>query len=404
MEKEQVSEQARQEFLQRAFANYYSTSPAIKMVSVPTIDSREFGAGFEKKIDFRHKSFVSLAEFLGFLARDGPLYVSYSTARYRYPAAKPMGKKECLGSDLAFDLDTNFSDRPHPTGGHNPIICAHCLNLARDEAARFLDEFLCGDFGFKRSEVSTNFSGSKGFHFHVRTQEVQQLSPDARKQLCDYAAAYEVAAIKDDNKGILREKRDGTAQELWGPKSSDGGWGRKMLTQATNFIASAGDDELKKEGISSQKIRTQILAARQELLNKLAQGDWDYLPGKYVAGGLKDFWIGFVNRAISRIRVQTDAPVTFDRARLIRVPDTLHGDTGLVAQTRQALDGFEPLKSAVAFTSGVGLVTPTVDGTLEIGGQTVEFKAGMEAELPLSAAVMLVAKRKAIPAQNRDRT
>ena len=66
-----------------------------------------------------------------------------------------------------------------------------------------------------------------------------------------------------------------------------------------------------------------------------------------------------------RARAETDEPVTSDIKRLIRLPSSIHGKSGLevVPLTRDALDGFVPLRDAVpaAFTDepvGVRLSKP----------------------------------------------
>ena len=57
----------------------------------------------------------------------------------------------------------------------------------------------------------------------------------------------------------------------------------------------------------------------------------------------------FVPPALDLGKRETDEPVTSDIKRLIRMPHSLHGKTGLevVPMTREALDGFLPLRDAV---------------------------------------------------------
>ena len=158
------------EFVKDLLRRYYVG----RTVAVPALAQREFGFGFESKIDYRHKSFASENEFNEFLRREAPLYASYSTARYSLPAARPMNRKGSLGTDLVFDLDKTYGEE-HPDS-HNEVICGKCLGRSREDALRFYEEFLLSDFGFSKDDVSVNFSGNKGFHFHVRTEGVQKLS------------------------------------------------------------------------------------------------------------------------------------------------------------------------------------------------------------------------------------
>ncbi len=372
-------------FLQDAFRQYYASSSAKQRVSIPSIDSREFGAGVEKKIDYRHKSFADLASFTDFLSRQAPLYVSYSTARYRFPSAKPMAKKIFLGADLVFDLDRMYESEPHPRS-HNSLACAYCLQRAREDAARFYDEFLLSDFGFLPSEVSITYSGSKGFHFHIRSPGVQQLSADARRQLCEYAAAYEV----DASSSLFPEPIAGKASHrLRGPGARDAGWRRKVLHHVLSFLSSSDEAAIRSAGVRGKKVQ-EVLEKKQFIKDKLLEGNWS------AVSGLDEFWKSVVAASIARVRVETDAPVSFDLSRLIRVPNSLHGDTGFIALTLATLDSFDPLVHAVAFPSGEKRILPLVSGECEVGGQVHEVIEGKPATLPLCAAVLLLAKKKAL--------
>lgn len=377
-------------YLQETFRKYYWSTEAKDAINVPSIDSREFGAGFEKKIDFRHKAFPSLSEFHDFLARQGPLYVSYSTARYRYPAAKPMGKKIFLGADLVFDLDKTYESEPHPRSEHNPIICEYCLQRATNDALRFLEEFVFSDFGFSKKDVDVNFSGSKGYHIHIRNESVQHLTADARRQLCDYAAAYEITAFNEDGSGLLKKQPlpATTSTKIIGPSDKFGGWGKKALKWTTSFLQTATAQDLKEMGLRPKGI-AELTEKKSWVIEKLSEGNWD------VPAGFKDFWILCVNKAISQARVDTDKPVTFDLARLIRVPNTIHGSTGLAAKRTDNLTKFKPLEHAVVLKGDDVSVLPSLTGEVTVGGVTTEFLEGKESSVPFAAAVMLIAKGKA---------
>ncbi len=175
------------------------------------------------------------------MVSEAPLYVSYSTAYYELPAARPMEKKGFQGSDLAFDIDVQHTSEPH---SHNQIICPHCLERAREDALRLFEEFLCSDFGFSKKEVSTNYSGSKGFHLHVFGDAVRQLSQSARVQLVDYVAAHGlnanrfVTGVGEKSKGPVR-----------GPGREARGWGKKIFEYSKDFIARASLESLKAAGL-----------------------------------------------------------------------------------------------------------------------------------------------------------
>jgi len=57
------------------------------------------------------------------------------------------------------------------------------------------------------------------------------------------------------------------------------------------------------------------------------------------------------NISIESSRGEADEPVTSDIRRLIRLPTSLHGKTGLVVKplTLEEFDSFDPLQDAIAF-------------------------------------------------------
>ncbi len=374
-------------FVRAKFREYYSGQG--RHFQLPyEFTAREFGVGFEDKIDYRHKSFANENEVRDYLAREAPFYISYSTARYSLPGARPMEKKGFLGADIAFDLD---KPKRQPEHDHSAVMCEFCLEKTRDDALLFVEDFLLDDFGLSEKEVQTNFSGSKGYHFHVRTPDVQKLSSIARKELCDYAAAFGVEADK-----VFTEEKFGTRKaeySLLGPSLESKGWSAKVFKSITSFVERADEALCKQEGLSPQKTKL-FLEKRGEILQKISSGRWSALQG------LEEFWKQLATQAISIKRVELDAPVSFDMARLIRLPGSLHGDTGLLTVTlsKNELSKFEPLKDAVVFKKGFVQVegTPFLPAARVVFmGQEFGIVSSLKTEVPEGLAVMLLRKGKA---------
>ncbi len=363
------------------FRRYY----VARTLTVPALAQREFGFGFESKIDYRHKAFGSEGEFNDFMRREAPLYASYSTARYSLPAARPMPRKGSLGTDLVFDLDKTYESE-HPDS-HNAIACERCLSRSRDDALRFLEEFLIADFGFKKSDVAVNFSGNKGFHFHVRTAAVQPLSSLARKQLCDYAGGFEVSG-----ETLLETLGEGKAAVLRSPQPGDGGWRGKFYSSALGIAQNATQESLQENGLTKGKA-AKFMEQKAVVVSAIERGKWDYLPWSL------DFWRKIADDTVRAHRVELDKPVSFDLARLIRIPGTLHGSSGLVAKPVDDLAKFEPLKDALAFSGRERqAVVCDHDVSFDFGGQTLDVRAGVTVELPLSASLLLYCRGVAKPA------
>ncbi|MCI4367935.1 MAG: hypothetical protein L3K08_09290, partial [Thermoplasmata archaeon] len=113
----------------------------------------------------------------------------------------------------------------------------------------------------------------------------------------------------------------------------------------------------------------------------------------------KEFLDIVLRQAAIEVQGETDAPVTTDIHRLIRLPNSLHGGSGLrvVPIAADDLASFEPLRDALP--PGVGSekfrveLTEPVDYAL--GNAAVTGSAGATLELPAASALFLVLRGEA---------
>ncbi|MCX6767820.1 MAG: DNA primase catalytic subunit PriS [Candidatus Micrarchaeota archaeon] len=372
-------------FLKKKFSEHYSRSLPVP----PALAQRELGFGWEKKIDYRHKAFASPGEFRSFMVSEAPLFVSYSTAYYEFPGARPMEKKGYLGSDVVFDIDIQHTEEPH---AHNSLICPACIERAKEDALRLAEDFLCSDFGFSQKEVSVNYSGSKGFHLHVLSDAVRQLPASARAQLADYVAAQGLDAARLVTGAGDKTREKGAAREaIRGPGSKSRGWGKKIFDYCAGFVSGASLESFKEAGLT-RKEAERIVSEKEFVLKKMREGNWD------AVAGLDKLWKKAVADAVAAEKVVVDRSVTIDQARLIRLPDSIHGDTGLVAK-KCDLKRFNPLTDAVAFPEGLARVRAEEDLFVPILGKAIEVRANVPTDVPLAAAVLLLCKKKAVLVQ-----
>jgi DNA primase small subunit len=110
----------------------------------------------------------------------------------------------------------------------------------------------------------------------------------------------------------------------------------------------------------------------------------------------------FINYIIKEMSVQlggeTDEPVTSDIKRLIRLPGSVHGKTGLRVITLEIDDfnEFLPLRDAVweGFTGQMVKVAGTADFTISLRGEMHQIKNSTETELPEYAALFFACQKK----------
>lgn len=361
--------------IREKFKAYYSRhSPPLPL----DFGQREFGFGFETKIDYRHKAFANKREFEEYFAVQAPLYASHSCAVYRYPDARPMEKKEWLGADLVFDFDAPRLPKEHyASKEHNALLCPRCLHAVLNDALQLTEEFLWGDFGLSKRDTILVYSGNKGYHVHVRSNAVRGLRQEERRELLEYV---------NGPKQLLRKQKIGRVEVLRGPSSHAKGWHAKYYHEALKAIGSV--EGMRQLGLSKPKA-TKILADAERVKAGLAKGNWDAFAG------LEDFWLKVFEETKKKHALQPDAQVTLDLARLIRLPGSLHGGTGLIAATVEK-PNFNPLRDAVAFSwRRMERVRLTAPLAVEMADEVLELKTG-ENEVPEAVAVLLEAKGKTL--------
>ncbi len=323
-------------------------------------EQREFGVGnWERKIAFRHLSFGNAEELKRYLVRESPPYVSYSSSYYRFPAGRPMETKGWLGAELVFDLDAtdmNLScQRAHGKGW----ICRSCLNSVKAETIKLVEDFLVPDFGFSPDEISINFSGNRGYHVHVSNKAVLSLDSEARKEITDYIAGVGVEMQSFFPTLGMRGK------SLTGPKPTDRGWAGKM---ARHFLAimDKGIEAMIELGIDKQTA-TMIYKKKALIQLGINNGNWDMVYIKNKA----EFWKRILDNLTIKQSDRIDRNVTNDTSHLIRLPNSIHGETGLIAKTvgsTSDLEKFEPMRDAIAFRRGELRISANTNLALYMNG------------------------------------
>jgi len=372
-------------YLKKRFKKYFWDN----IIDAPDdIEHREFGTGtLDAKIKVRHKSFKSAKELSGYLKREAPYFISYSAAYYRFPENQPMEKKQWIGAELVFDLDKEMD-----------YFIEESLNEVKEEALN-LFEFLLEDFGVRKKDIKINFSGSKGYHIHVSNPQVNALDKDSRQELVDYVTANgfdldyyftreAVSGVNLGGRGDFHSKDDNTAV-VRGPTEGDTGWAKRAYDVAMDLVSS-DEDKLKKE----YKLRTKqakIIASNREHNQRfLREGKWDALKGL-----TKHMREKIIERYAVSMVEDTDRMVTADTSRLIRLPNTLHGGSGLIAKKTKNLESFNPLIDAIAFSEDeVEVIVKENTPAFHLNENTFKLRKGKN-RIPEYAAVYLLLKDKA---------
>ena len=370
-------------FISHKVSDYYSTAEGI---APDDIAHREFGYGtFERKIAERHLSFNEEG-LLSFMQRMAPMHVSYSTAYYSKPDATPMEAKGWLGSELVFDIDVTDMDLPCQKVHGRDWVCDNCFANVKNEAAKLIEEFLVPEFGFSEKEIEINFSGNRGYHLHVKSEAVRGLDANARRQIGNYIAGVGLSYSE------LFPTAGQKGKMLMGPKPTDYGWRGKF---ARNFISAleGGKDALISLGVDRQ-IAAKLYNKRTLVEMGIKNGNWDmvYIKNK------NDFWSSILKAQAIAQSDKIDKNVTADPSHLIRLPNTLHGETGLIAKkigSKAALEKFEPMKEAIAIRGPDIKAHIAKSEGFAMGGESFGPYENAYVTLPAYAAVYLYLKGKA---------
>lgn len=360
-----MDEKTRQQVL-TIFSRYYATAP----LAVLQCEQREFGVGSIKKIDYRHLAFPDITALRGHLTNNPPLYVSHSTAYYRYPDATPIEKKEWLGSDLVFDLDLHAEEK------YDVYLR---LEEVKQDAIRLIEDFLLCDFGLEKKDLLVAFSGNRGYHVHVRHKDFIVLGSNERKELVDYIRGLGLNFEGFFSAEPIEGKR--TLVKLTGPTPQEDGYRGRFARAVLQLL------ETDPASIAHVLKKPE---ARALFAEGIQEGNWSKVPLKEdVRPRLKP-----IAAQLPLQSVNADAGVTQDISKLIRVPNSIHGETGLVAKVVDTLDGFEPLRDALLPLKGMATVKFNEDiPALEFANETLgPFRSGEQKEVPRTFALFALLK------------
>ena len=206
-----------------------------------------------------------------------------------------------------------------------------------------------------------NFSGSKGYHIHVSTPGILKLGRDERREIIDHVT--------------------GTGLDL----GLDSRWRERIV----KLVKRAGVKELKEiEGVG-ENTAGKIMEKKENIIRQLKKG---VLEG---VEGVREKTIRSIGEGMAvKLTGDADKMVTIDTSRLIRLPNSLHGTSGLAAMKTKDLEGFDPLNDAVAFPDNPVKVKVTKNTkSFEMKDQTHgPYDKDETLELPGYAGIYLMLK------------
>lgn len=361
----------------------------------------------------RHVAFDRMDELRAFLVSRAPKHVYYSSAYYKHPDLQPMPRKVegWLGADLIFDLDDE-----HLSDMEGKSRAERLESVKRIVKDQLLDDFLLKDFSFATENVRVVFSGGRGYHIHISDPKVLTLESPERREIVDYITGVGLDYEKIFTKEVIEILKFGphskpieSTKRL--PEMSEPGWKGRLTTGIFKLLDEMEGLDKKEclELLKSEKYKDQNVgdSRAETIYEQLFNGEMgkrgiDTIRKERVVEILepdknRDIFLNLARKKASvKMAGETDEPVTVDTRRLIRMPGSLHGKSGLRVKPvpLDKLDEFEPLRDALAFDNQPIKIVVLEDIKFEIGENHYQLEQG-EHTLPKYAAIFLMCSGKA---------
>lgn len=362
------------EFVRQRFAEYYEKSV---LVAPSSIGEREWGfvlfsPGYPEIHMRRHIGFPGREDAVAYIRNLVPAHVYYSSAYYERPDAPSMKDKGWCGADLIFDLDADHIMK----GPYDKMLAR-----VREETEKLV-AMLTDELGIDKKTIEVVFSGGRGYHIHVKDLAFRSWGSAERRELIDY-----VCGIGIDPGSLLAV-----------PSPPPLSWQARYRGALLEYLRWLGTLP-EKEAVSHLsaipgigKVTAEKIARnRDAIIEELMTRPSPQIFRKYA--GLTELVAaeeGEFKRRLREKAALADEPVTTDTKRLIRMPTSLHGGSGMRVQPIELRDlsSFDPLTDAVVFGTRNVRVDVTVPRPTPMLGSTYQLAKGITT-VPEAVAVFL---------------
>ncbi|TFF87889.1 MAG: hypothetical protein EU549_03995 [Promethearchaeota archaeon] len=400
----------KRQFLSRMFKEYYVRGLNDGSIKPPRkIENREFAFIFWNSPGMhRHVKLTKITELTNVLKNDTFQHVYLSGAYYRYPDGMSMNQKEWMGMDFLIDIDADHfmtsckmkhdswlckacgreGKGPAPEkckcGGKSfeevNWICDECLDESKKEVIKFIDIFL-SDFNISLDDISIHFSGNRGYHIIINSEEFYKINQLERREFVDYLTGI---GLNLRSNGILK-----IGDSITGPTRESLGWGKYIYNGVVELINKCENGSLNDLNIRSDT-KEKIINNKESILNELK------LSRPKIKSVSANIWLKIINHVIDNIALRIDVPVSIDLHRLIRFVNSLHGKTGFKVQKIDIdeLKEYDPFNEAIAFSKDIKIeVNMKECPEFRIGDKIFgPYDQSQRIELPLPAAVFAMSR------------
>jgi len=380
------------QFLKKKFNEYYSSND---IILPDRFSRREYAfVFFGGKGMMRHLGYNKKTDFIDFVKENTPAHAYYSSAYYSYPEVTNMKDKNWMGAELIFDLDSDHLPNAEK------LSYEQQLSAVKKEFHKLVHDFLLNDFGIDEKYVELYFSGSRGYHCHVKDPKLLGLDSSGRREIVDYITGRDMRdslVFQDHVTGTRRygRRRYPSTKSLKMPPPDAPGWKGRIsrgIIEIVNEIKDSEDafEKLKEYGVKHSDAEKLLKDLSEDRVNRIKEGNLDQTKT------IRKFFLNNALRktAVSMSAGETDEPVTCDVKRLIRLPNSLHGKTGFKVRKIDIdeLKDFNPLNDAIVFSEEKVKVKINSPVKIKLKNKSFDFDEGNQ-DIPGFLAVFLVAKK-----------
>jgi DNA primase small subunit len=240
---------------------------------------------------------------------------------------------------------------------------------------------LTEEFGMDKKAIALVFSGGRGYHVHIRDIAFRSWGSAERRELIDY-----ICGIGIDPAAMLS-----------GKTVPSPGWQQRYREALLEYLrckgSLPGEEAMAHltamDGIGKESAIT-FLKQREEIIRDIEQRPSGMIMKNRVLGIIAGQQEGEFRKRLNERAALADEPVTTDTKRLIRMPTSLHGGSGMRVQPLELRDlhNFDPLTDAVVFGTRDVKVDQKFPLKMPMLGSTYELQKGINT-VPEAVAVFL---------------
>jgi DNA primase small subunit len=304
-----------------------------------------------------------------------------------------MQEKDWMGAELIFDLDSDHLPNA------DKLNYIEQLDLVKKEFYKLVFDFLIDDFGFKEEYIELYFSGGRGYHCHVKDPAVLCLDSSERREIVDYITGRDIYDSIVFHEQItstiqIRGRNIPSSKSLKMPRPDEPGWKGRIsrgIIEIVEEIKKSDNplEKLQEYGVKQSDAQHLLTDLSDERVQRIKEGRLDQ------SRTIRKFFLNNALRktAVSMSAGETDEPVTCDIKRLIRLPGSLHGKTGLKVEKIQLdeLLDFNPLQKPVVLSEEEVEFDVLNDFSIEMKNKNFDLKKGTQ-EIPTYLAVFLIGR------------